>query len=228
MIPGFLSDLIFLTFSFTLFEFGWAGRFVRVFFVLDSSPMTLMTLLLLLLLRRRRRAAFFGGSLFLFLFLSLFYKNSSKIWRLVKNKQKKGKKNISSSIILFVCSFVLFLLFSLSFFFFGLFVCFLSFVSRKREYECIVVVSHRRRHFFKTHRQIIIIVHHPSATGKQNAPARRDGVFRDDLDAGNVCERASSFERSSLSSSSSRSSSWSSSSRGGGECRQRELFHDYE
>jgi len=41
VIPGFLSALIFFTFSFNFFEFGWSGRFVRVFFVLDSSPMVL-------------------------------------------------------------------------------------------------------------------------------------------------------------------------------------------
>ena len=38
VIPGFLSALIFFTFSFNCLLFGWFGLFVLVFFVLDSSP----------------------------------------------------------------------------------------------------------------------------------------------------------------------------------------------
>ncbi len=110
--------------------------------------------------------AFFLAALFFSFFLSLFYKNSSKIWRLVKNK-KKGKKNISSSMLdYFVCLFVCFS-FSLSFFLDFLFAFFVIFVSQE-EYECSGSDSSSslfQKRISKSSSSSSS--NHPSATGKQ-------------------------------------------------------------
>ena len=90
--------------------------------------------------------AFFLAALFFSFFLSLFYKNSSKIWRLVKNKKKRQKKYLLLDARLFCLFVCLFLFFSL-FFFWTFCLLFLSFLSHKRSMS-VVVVTHRR-HFFK-------------------------------------------------------------------------------